>query len=139
MKKKAKGGRTSIDCNAGDEAIDDLERRRVCYQEEDECRVQRVFHFQTKGETHLRRMWVIFRDPKTAFNHPDKYVFEMVADNDILKYQKGMGEIIGGRAHDFLQDVYFLQPFFTSKDDVEYYVRRYIPWATRKESVGGKQ
>ena len=84
-------------------------------------------------------MWVIFRDPKTAFNHPDKYVFEMVADEDILAYQKGMGEIIGGRAHDFLQDVYFLQPFFTSKDDVEYYVRRYIPWATRKESVGGKQ
>ena len=52
----------------------------------------------------------------------------MVADDDILKYQKGMQDVLGGRTHDFLQDVYFLQPFFTSKDDVEYYVRKYSPW-----------
>ena len=76
-------------------------------------------------------MWIVFRDPKTVFNHLDKYVFEVVADEDIRKYQKGMGETIGGRAHDFMEDVYFLQPFFTSKDDVEYFVRKYKVWGTR--------
>lgn len=128
MKQEPEGRRASVDGNAWDDAIDDLERHRVRHQEEDECRVERVFHFQTKRESHLRRMWVIFRDPKTAFNHPDKYVFEMVEDEDILKYQKGMSEILGGQAYDFHQDVYFLQPFFTSKDDVEYFVRKYKPW-----------
>ena len=73
-------------------------------------------------------MWIIFRDPKTAFNHLDKYVIEVVADEDILAYQKQMNEVIGGRQHEILQDVYFLQPFFSSKDDVEYFVRKYRPW-----------
>ena len=53
----------------------------------------------------------------------------MVGDDDILTYQKGMSDVIGGRCHDFLQDVYFLQPFFTSKDDVDYFVRKYKPWS----------
>jgi hypothetical protein len=74
-------------------------------------------------------MWVIFRDPKTAFNHPDKYVFEMVADEDIHAYQRQMVSVIGGRAHEFLTDVYFLQPFFASKDDVDYFVRKFKPWS----------
>ena len=81
-------------------------------------------------------MWVIFRDPKTPFNHPDKYVFEMVADEDIFAYQKGMRDVIGGRCHDFLQDVYFLQPFFTSKEEVDYYVRKYKPWRSK---IHGKE
>jgi hypothetical protein len=33
-------------------------------------------------------MWVIFRDPKTVFNHVDKYVVELVEDKDILTYQE---------------------------------------------------
>ena len=33
-------------------------------------------------------MWVIFRDPKTVFNYLDKNVLELVADEDILTYQK---------------------------------------------------
>lgn len=80
-------------------------------------------------------MWIVFRDPKTAFNHPDKYVFEMVGDEDILAYQKGMSEILGGRSHEIMQDVYFLQLFFTSKDDVEYYVRKYKPWSASYASM----
>ncbi len=76
-------------------------------------------------------MWVIFRDPKTIFNHPDKYVFEMVEDEDILTYQKGMSDVIGGRCHEFMQDVYFLQPFFTSKEEVDYFVRKYKPWRSK--------
>ena len=79
-------------------------------------------------------MWVIFRDPKTAFNHPDKYVFEMVADEDILAYQKEMITVIGGHAHEIMTDVYFLQPFFSSKDDVEYFARRYKVWRNRELS-----
>ena len=74
-------------------------------------------------------MWIVFRDPKTIFTHLDKYVVEVVADEDIRTYQAQMKEVLGGRSHDFLADVYFLQPFFTSKDDVEYFVRKYKPWA----------
>ena len=73
-------------------------------------------------------MWVIFRDPKTVFNYLDKHVLEMVADDDILAYQKQMSDVIGGRCHEFNQTVYFLQPFFSSKDDVEYFARRYKTW-----------
>jgi hypothetical protein len=73
-------------------------------------------------------MWIVFRDPKTVFNHLDKYVFEMVAEEDILAYQAQMKETIRGRTHEIRLDVYFLQHFFTSKDDVEYFVRNYKPW-----------
>ena len=73
-------------------------------------------------------MWVIFRDPKTVFNYLDKHVLEMVADDDILTYQKQMTDVIGGRAHEIMQDVYFLQPFFSSKDDVEYFAKKYKTW-----------
>jgi hypothetical protein len=73
-------------------------------------------------------MWVIFRDPMTVFNHPDKYVFEMVEDEHILAYQTQMVNVIGGHAHEIMTDVYFLQPLFTSKDDVEYFARKYKVW-----------
>jgi hypothetical protein len=76
-------------------------------------------------------MWVIFRDPKTAFNHPDKYVFEMVADEDILTYQKQMGN---GHVYEIMTDIYFLQPFFRSKDDVEYFARKYKTWHSQESS-----
>lgn len=74
-------------------------------------------------------MWVIFRDPKTVFNHLDKFVMELVADEDILTHQKQMVEVIGGRAHDIMRDVYFLQPFFTSAQDVDYFAKKYKPWS----------
>ena len=129
MEQEAEGGWASVDGNSRYDAVDDLERCRVRHQKEDECRVERIFHFQTNGE-HLLRMWIVFRDPKTVFNHLDKYVFEVVADEDIVTYQKGMAEILGGQCHEFMQDVYFLQPFFTSKDDVEYFARKYKVWAS---------
>jgi hypothetical protein len=71
-------------------------------------------------------MWVIFRDPKTVFNYLDKNVLELVADEDILTYQSQMGD---GRAHEIHLDVYFLQQFFTSKDDIDYFARKYKPWS----------
>lgn len=74
-------------------------------------------------------MWVIFRDPKTVFNHLDKFVMELVADEDILTHQKRMVEVIGGRGHDIMRDVYFLQPFFTSAQDIDYFAKKYKPWS----------
>lgn len=75
-------------------------------------------------------MWVIFRDPKTVFNHLDKFVLEVVEDNAILDYQTQLSNTLGGRAHEFHRDVYFLQPFFTSKQDVDYFARKYKSWST---------
>lgn len=74
-------------------------------------------------------MWVIFRDPKTVFNHLDKFVLEVVEDEEIQVYQKQLVETLGGRAHEFHQDVYFLQQFFTSKQDVSYFARKYKSWS----------
>ena len=73
-------------------------------------------------------MWVIFRDPKTVFNHLDKFVLEVVEDEEILAYQASLMDTLGGRAHEFHSNVYFLQPFFTSKQDVDYFVKKYKPW-----------
>jgi hypothetical protein len=80
-------------------------------------------------------MWIIFRDPKTVFNYLDKHVLEMVADDDILAFQAQMKTVIGGRAHEINQTVYFLQHFFSSKDDVEYFARKYKPWPTADASL----
>ena len=73
-------------------------------------------------------MWVIFRDPNTAFNHLDKYVYQIVDDGEILAYQIGLHERSGGRIHELNQTVFFLQPFVTTQDDVEYFARRYNTW-----------
>ena len=73
-------------------------------------------------------MWVIFRDPKTVFTHLDKYIVELIADDEILAYQQQMHATLGGRAHEIHTDVYFLQSFFTSSQDVDYFARRYNTW-----------
>ena len=64
----------------------------------------------------------------TIFNHLDKFVLEVVEDNDILAYQAKLTETVGGEPHQFQQDVYFIQPFFTSKSDVNVFVRKYKTW-----------
>jgi len=135
MKKEPKGRRTPVNGDTWEEGIHELERRRVRHKEEDQCRIERIFHFQTKGERHLVEMWIIFRDPKTVFNYLDKHVLEMVADDDILAFQAQMKTVIGGRAHEINQTVYFLQHFFSSKDDVEYFARKYKPWPTADASL----
>jgi hypothetical protein len=51
------------------------------------------FTFRAVRERHLiiRRdkpsMWVVFYDPNTAFNHPDKYIVAIVSDDDIFAYR----------------------------------------------------
>jgi hypothetical protein len=79
-------------------------------------------------------MWVIFRDPNTAFNHLDKYVHEIVEDKDILTYQIALHERSGGRIHELNQTVFFLQQFVTTQEDVEYFARRYNTWLPRLTS-----
>lgn len=76
-------------------------------------------------------MWVIFRDPNTMFNHIDKYVYEIVEDKDILGYQTKLYQQVGGRTHELNQTVFFLQQLVTSKDDVEYFARRYNTWQSQ--------
>jgi hypothetical protein len=76
-------------------------------------------------------MWVIFRDPKTPFNHTDKFVVDVVGDDDILPYQTQMAD---GHAYEIVLDVYFLQPFFRSKDDVQYFARKYKSWTNPASS-----
>jgi hypothetical protein len=71
-------------------------------------------------------MWVIFRDPKNSFNHLDKFVLEIVEDNDILGYQAQLLQTEGGTAHVIHPDVFFLQPLLSSSKDVEYFARRYV-------------
>ena len=44
-------------------------------------------------------MWIVFRDPKTIFNHLDKVVLEVVDDADIGAYQRQLHATLGGHAH----------------------------------------
>ena len=73
-------------------------------------------------------MWVIFRDPKSVFNHVDKYVVELVEDKDILTYQDLLYSTVGGRTFDIYSDAQFNQQFVTSANDVEYFARKYTCW-----------
>ena len=76
-------------------------------------------------------MWVIFCDPNTLFNHLDKYVYEIVNDEDILKYQLALHEKVGGQIHDINQEVLFLQQFVSSHNDVEFSARKYKTWQSQ--------
>jgi hypothetical protein len=73
-------------------------------------------------------MWVIFRDSKSSFEHLDKYVVDMVADEDIAAYQQHLLKMHGGNAQEFHRDVYFLQAFLRTEKDVDYFIRKYRPW-----------
>lgn len=73
-------------------------------------------------------MWIIFRDPVTPFMHLDKYVVAIVSDDDILAYQAMLHTALGGRLIELNLSAWFLQPMVVSKDDIEYFARRYSPW-----------
>ena len=38
-------------------------------------------------------MWVIFRDPKTPFNHLDKFVVELVEEHELPQPLQGLGGV----------------------------------------------
>ena len=70
-------------------------------------------------------MWIVFRDPNTVFLNLDKYIYELVSDEDILEYQNNLKKRVDGFSYEILENVYFLQPFVCSKDGQEYYIRKY--------------
>jgi hypothetical protein len=69
-------------------------------------------------------MWVVFYDPNTAFNHPDKYIVAIVSDDDIFAYQTAMP----GEKHEISADNPYLQPFVTQHPFKVYYARRFDVW-----------
>ena len=72
-------------------------------------------------------MWIVFYDPNNAFNHPDKYIVAVVADDDIFAYQSAMP----GEKHEISTDNPFLQPFVTQYPDKAYFVRRFDFWSRK--------
>ena len=70
-------------------------------------------------------MWIVFFDPNTAFNHPDKYIVAVVTDDDIFAYQSAMP----GEKHEISTDNPYLQPFVTQYPDKAYFVRRFDFWS----------
>ena len=127
MEDEPKRRRASVAGNPGNDAVDEPKGHRIGYQKEDESRVEGEFHFQTCGERHII-MWVIFRDPKTAFNHADKFVIDLVEDKDILTYQATLHKVAGGRTFPLDTDARYNQKMVTSSNDIEYFARRYSCW-----------
>jgi hypothetical protein len=74
-------------------------------------------------------MWVVLRDPVSPFLHLDKYVFALVEDKDIFEFREDLVRRMGGNSYEFNSDVFFLQQFVTTKDDVHFFVRRFDVWA----------
>lgn len=72
-------------------------------------------------------MWVIFRDPRTVFNHLDKYVVAVVAEEDIREYQNELAQSTNGTTYE-LHDVSFLQPFVKSDTAGDFFARKYKTW-----------
>lgn len=78
-------------------------------------------------------MWIVFRDPKNVFLHLDKFVFQLVASGDIAEYQEYLLQRYpGGRKHEFVESAFHLQPFFTSSDGQEFYIRNFNEWQSFK-------
>ena len=79
-------------------------------------------------------MWVIFRDPKNAFNHVDKFVVEVVEDKDIVAYQQMLLRVLGGRLVEFHLNVPYNQQIFTSLQGVVYFAKKYTSWVDDNDS-----
>lgn len=72
-------------------------------------------------------MWIIFREPTSPYNHIDRVVVDIVEDSDIAAYQSHLATTVGGRVHEILDYVYFLQNFFSSEKGIDYFARKYKP------------
>lgn len=73
-------------------------------------------------------MWIIFRDPETIFLDMDKYIVDMIADDDILPYQTKLLKAYGGQGHEVQTYVYFMQPFVTTSTGMCFFIRKFKPW-----------
>lgn len=80
-------------------------------------------------------MWIVFRDPQTAFRTLDKFVIGLVEDEDIYKYQDMLARSVGGRKEEFHTNNLFLQSFVSTTEDAGFYVRRYEPMTLNTSTV----
>lgn len=67
-------------------------------------------------------MWVIFRENKSEFIHPDKYVVALVNDIDIVAYQE---TFVGGYFFPLNTDVSYFQEFVRDSQGRLFFARRY--------------
>jgi hypothetical protein len=80
-------------------------------------------------------MWVVFYDPNTAFNHPDKYIVAIVSDDDIFAYQNAMP----GEKHEISADNPYLQPFVTQQRTRQILQRKSNGPSTHRRSYSRKR
>ena len=66
-------------------------------------------------------MWIIFREDKSEFVNPDKYIVALVNDADILAYQK----TFSGYYFPVNADVYYFQEFVRDNMGRLFFARRY--------------
>jgi hypothetical protein len=66
-------------------------------------------------------MWIIFREDKSEFVNPDKYVVALVNDADILTYQS----TFSGYYFPVNTDVSYFQEFVRDTEGRLYFARRY--------------
>jgi hypothetical protein len=66
-------------------------------------------------------MWIIFREDKSEFVNPDKYIVALVNDTDILAYQK----TFSGYYFPVNADVYYFQEFVRDNMGRLFFARRY--------------
>ena len=79
---------------------------------------ERAIYSQPAKNIH---MWIVFREDKSEFINPDKYVVAVVNDSDILAYQASLG----GYQFPLNTDVYFMQEFVRDDKGLLYHARRY--------------
>jgi hypothetical protein len=72
-------------------------------------------------------MWIIFREDKSEFVHPDKYVVALVNDADILTYQS----TFSGYYFPVNTDVTYFQEFVRDTEGRLYFARRYEVFMTQ--------
>jgi hypothetical protein len=66
-------------------------------------------------------MWIIFREDKSEFVNPDKYIVALVNDADILAYQS----TFSGYYFPVNTDVSYFQEFVRDNNGRLYFARRY--------------
>lgn len=76
-------------------------------------------------------MWIVYCDPNTSWNHMDKYVVNIVDDNNLDSYQQILaGE--GGTSYEILRNARYLQQFVISNNNI-YYIKQYEFWSPNSQ------
>ena len=76
-------------------------------------------------------MWVVYCDPNTCWNHMDKYVVNIVHDDDLDSYQRTLAGPAGS-VYEVMRNANYLQQFVVSNNNI-YYVKQYEFWNTNSQ------